>query len=87
MSSQPDLWIGWAQCAVAEGMTTMPAFVKLGVHRDCVDPDNSWAMLIAAVTEREDHESAGKRAIGSGTQGPYDQLILQWAATLAWGDI
>lgn len=87
MSRNPDIWLGWAQCAVAEGMTFMPPFAKDKAHLDCKDPDNAWQQLLAVVRERDEHERAGTRAFASSSQGPYDAQATAWAMELAYGSI
>lgn len=44
--TQPDIWRGWAQCCLNDGITIMPAWVKQAVHKNCKDPDIVWAELL-----------------------------------------
>lgn len=72
MSSQPDIWKGWARCCVNDGIATMPSWVASVVHKDCKDPDLTWASLLALVAVETDTNA---------------QKIAMLCMDLAWGTL
>lgn len=71
-SSDPAIWRGWAACCVAEGVSIMPDWVASNIHKDCKDPDQTWATLLNEIAHETDSAQ---------------QCISQLCMSLAWGDL
>lgn len=71
MSKQLEIWRGWAQVCLNDGITIMPAWVRTVVHPDCKDPDIQWATLL---------EQLARPLVN-------DQAVSQRCMDLAWGTL
>jgi hypothetical protein len=93
MTSDPNIWQGWARCAAIENVREIPPYVLSQVHPDCTEPVHAWSMLVGV--ERERHEAFLEVMVGlesrpnmgwSDKQNQYDQVARRWAEVLAYGD-
>lgn len=76
----PDVILGWARCAVEEGMTVMPLYVKQAAHPDCKDPEDNWNSALYLMEKR-------KAATTSVDEQDYESRAMYYCMNIAWGDI
>lgn len=91
---QPDIFMGWARCAVAEGMIEPPLYVKQAASPLCTDVATTWNRLIQIEQRRQklvkgEIDPRDVCEYSSGWEAAEQELhrqAIQYAVILSWGD-
>lgn len=84
----PEVFLGWARCAAAEGMEVMPLYVSQSAHEDCKDVETTWNSLLEIEKKRKDLMKRWSNSLQ--WQSDETELFnraMYFASNLAWGDV